>query len=77
MRILARAHYPFLPFEASHSRVTQPPAHLPQLAQGEEAAAAWVAEQEAEAARLAALWANVSNKVELLWSEGLGAEVKG
>ena len=32
----------------------------------EEAAAAWVTEQEAEAARLAAVWANVSDKVDLL-----------
>ena len=40
--------------------------HPPKLAQGEEAAAAWVAEQKAEAARLAAVWANASNKVRLL-----------
>ena len=45
---------------------THTPAHPPQLAQGEEAAAAWITEQEAEAARLAAVWANVSDKVELL-----------
>ena len=41
---------------------TDTPAHPPQLAQGEEAAAAWVTEQE----RLATVWANVSDKAELL-----------
>ena len=61
-----RALPPPYPLTPDTPLSTHTPARPPQLAQGEEGAAAWVTEQEAEAARLAAVWANVSDKVESL-----------